>query len=173
MTAKVIPLGAPGQQRYFAPAAETTARHDGWMMVQIHDAGVMKFISKELDEASAYALVAEVYRSGKWEYLLAGALVEQGTPWTPENAVVNAEWFAGLTDPASKRALQEAFIPALAGFFLRAMPSSAPSPSVLETNGTTATASRRKPRKRANGAAPSTEAGDLVPAGSGSDARGS
>jgi hypothetical protein len=124
---KVIPLGAAGAKRNFVPAAETTARHDGWMMVQMADAGVLKFIGRELTASVAQDLIIEVLRSGKREHLLAGALVEQDTPWTPERAIANAEWFASLTDAESKAALGDAFLPCLAGFFLNAMPSLAGS----------------------------------------------
>jgi hypothetical protein len=165
MTA-VIPLGAPGAKRYFTPAAETTARQDGWIMVQVVEAGVLKFAGKPMTEELARDLVHEVLKSGKQEYLLAGLLVEQGVKWTPDAAAANAEWFADLSDPESKAALRSQFIPLLAGFFLDATSSSAPSPSVSGT--------RTAPRKKAaNGGKRSTRSEVPVPAVIGSDAPGS
>jgi len=163
---QVIPLGAPEAKRYFAPAAETTARQDGWVMVQIADAGIAKFVGKELNESVAFDLVIEVLRSGKWESLLAGLLVEQGVPWTPENAAANAEWFAGLTDAESKQALRETLVPTLAHFFLGALPSSMPSRNASPSTGNR----RRRRTASATGGAPSTAPAEPALAGNGSTA---
>src|SRR5215213_860285 len=116
---KVLALGG----RYFQPAEHTTARQDGWMQVQIADAGLLAFMGKTLDETVARDLVIAVLRSGKREHLLAGALVEADVAWTPKNADENAEYFANLSDPEAKAALDDAFVPTLAGFFLGALPS--------------------------------------------------
>lgn len=129
--AKVIALGGEGAKKYFAPATETTARHDGWLMVQIADAGIMKYIGQELTLDGARDLWLDLLRSGKRELLLAGLLVEQDTTWTPAKALEIAEWFASLTDAESKTTLQAQLMPLLAGFFLSAMPSSAPSLNAL------------------------------------------
>jgi hypothetical protein len=167
MSSQVIPLGAPGAKRYFAPAADTTARHDGWLMVQLADAGVTRFAGKELTEHTATELVVEVLRSGKWELILAGMLVEQDVPWTPENAAANAEWFASLTDTESKQALRNLFLPTLAGFFLGAMPSLGRSPSVSVTRTTSASPTPE------NGASPSIAFEAPALEASGSDVPGS
>jgi hypothetical protein len=81
-------------------------------------------------------------------------------PWTPATAEQNAEYFAALTDPESKQALDDAFVPTLAGFFLGAPPSSEPSPNASEK---TATPSRGR-RKRGKA---STATADPAPADSG------
>lgn len=165
---KVIPLGPAGAKRYFAPAAETTARQDGWLMVQMADAGILDWAGKELTAQSARKLVVEVLRSGKRELLLAGLLVEhehgRPVPWTPQRAEETAEWFASLTDVESKRALQDQFLPVLAGFFLSA-PSS--SPRSRSASGARA---RRPGRKAATGAARSTNDAAPGPVASGEPA---
>jgi hypothetical protein len=146
--AQVIALGGSGAKRYFAPAAETTARQDGWLMVQVADAGIAKAIGKGLkDETESLSVVIEILRSGKWEYLLAGILVERDVPWTPETAEANAEWFAGLTDPESKQAIRDNLMPLLAAFFLNAPLSSMPSP-----NASTKTGSRKASHRPKSGA---------------------
>jgi hypothetical protein len=133
--------------RYFQPAELTTARQDGWAMAQMLDAGIQKFMGKRLDEdeATAVALVAQVFRSGKVGHILAAALVEIGEKWTPESAEKNAEFFAEITDPADKRTLEAAFLPTLAGFFLDGGTSSVGSPSA----SVDAAVPKRGPRKRA------------------------
>jgi hypothetical protein len=143
--AKIIKLGAG---RFFAPAEQTTARQDGWITVQAADAGITRFIGRTLDEHTAVDLVIQVLRSGKREHILAGVLVEQDVKWTPETAEQNAEFFAEITDPEAKAALADAFIPALAGFFLSGAESSTDSPSA-STATTPAPRSARTPRKSA------------------------
>jgi hypothetical protein len=155
---KVLKLG----DRWFQPAEQTTARQDGWMQVQIADAGLLKFVNKQLDEETARELVVSVLRSGKREHLLAGALVEPDVPWSVATAEQNAEYFANLTDPESKAALDEAFVPTLAGFFLGAPPSSPPSPNASAEAGA-APRERRKRGKR------STESAVPAPAASGAE----
>lgn len=138
---RVIDLGG----RYFQPAEVTTARQDGWVMVQVAEAGLDKFAGKTLDESIAHEVVMQSFRSGRMFHLLAGMLVECDVKWTPAIAEQNAEYFAEITDPASKAAMQDAFVGVLLGFFLSAPTSSAPSPSV----STEAAPARRPRRKRA------------------------
>ena len=123
--ARVIDLGG----RYFAPAEVTSARHDGWVMVQVAEAGLDKLVSAKTDDTTVRDLVLAAFRSGKMFHLLAGVLIEDGVKWTPNVAEQNAEYFAELTDPAGKRAMQDAFVEVLLGFFRAAPNSSAPSPS--------------------------------------------
>jgi hypothetical protein len=149
--ARVIDLGG----RYFQPAEVTTARQDGWVMVQVAEAGLDKFAGKKLDEDIAHEVIVQAFRSGKMFHLLAGMLVECDVKWTPAIAEQNAEYLAELTDPASKRAIEDAFVEVLVGFFLSAPISSAPSPSV----STEAAPARRPRRKRAR---PSTKAAMVV-----------
>lgn len=160
---KVIKLGT----RWFQPAEQTTARQDGWMQVQIADAGLLRFVGKTLDEETARELVITVLRSGKREHLLAGALVEADVPWTPQVAEQNAEYFANLTDPESKAALDEAFVPTLAGFFLGAPPSSVPSPNASAAAATPSRGRRKRDKPSTAIAAPApADSGAALPASS-------
>lgn len=124
--AKVIDVGG----RYFTPATETSARQDGWLLVQASDAGIMAFAEQVLDEKVAQQLIVQILRSGKRGHLLAGVLVEPEHPWTPQNAEANAEYFESITDPAAKAALWDALLPTLVDFFRNAPLSSADSRTV-------------------------------------------
>ena len=143
---KVIDVGG----RYFHPATETSARQDGWLLVQAADAGIMEFAEQTLNEQVARRLLIQILRSGKRGHLLAGVLVEPNVPWTPENAAANAEYFESITDPTAKAALWDALLPTLVDFFQNAPSSSADLRTV-----STATAARGKRRPK-QPVAPST-----------------
>lgn len=143
--AKVIKLG---EGKYFAPAEQTTARQDGWIIGQCGDAGITKFIGKTMDESTMVDLVVQLYRSGKREHILAGLLVEQGEKWSPESAERNADYFANLTDREAKAALSEALIPLLGDFFLNGLGLSTGSPSASSPTAAD-TPSAPTPRSRA------------------------
>lgn len=100
------------------------------MVAQAIDAGVMGFAGKALDESAAMQLTASIFRSGKLEHLLAGALVEDGKKWTAKDADANAEAFGELTDPIEKQQMLNGIVEVLAHFFRSAPLSSTPSPSV-------------------------------------------
>lgn len=159
---RVIPLGG----KYFVPTEHTTARQDGWMVVQMADAGLDQFAGRTLDEATSRDLVLAALRSGKTWHLLAGLLVESGKAWTPQIAEENAAFFAELSDLESKRAMDEAFLGLLAGFFFNAPTSSALSPSASTATGTTS------PTPPSDGA-PSIDLAGPAPAATGGSAQGS
>jgi len=160
--AKLIKLG---EGRFFAPAEQTTARQDGWVIGQCGDAGITKFVGKPLDEQTMIELVVQVYRSGKREHILAGLLVEHGERWTPEAAEKNAEFFANLTDREAKAALSEALVPALADFFLTGLGLSTDSPSVSTPAPSSAPKRRTSAKRSTKSAAPDPAApGEASPA---------
>ena len=113
----------------FSAPEQTTARQDAYMIAQAIDAGVMGFAGKALDEDAALKLSASILRSGKLEYLLAGALVEDGKRWAAKDADANAEMFGELTDPESKQQMLTGIVEVLSHFFRSAPLSSTPSPS--------------------------------------------
>ena len=57
--ARVIDLGG----RYFAPAEVTSARHDGWVMVQAAEAGLDKLVTAKAD-VTVRDLVLAAFRTG-------------------------------------------------------------------------------------------------------------
>jgi hypothetical protein len=126
---RVIPLGG----RFFAPAEQTTSRQDGWIMVQLEDAGILALISKGADAFAdgsvVRTLIVQAMRSGKYHAIIAGLLVEDKEPWTAESATKNGEFFAELTSPEDKQELSKIFEGMLTAFFLNGGRSSTPSPT--------------------------------------------
>jgi hypothetical protein len=150
--------------RIFSAPELTTARQDAYLMAQAIDAGVLGFAGKKLDDDTAITLTSSILRSGKLEYLLAGALVEdvdgELRKWTAKTADANAEYFGELTDPDAKAQMITGIVEVLVGFFRGALPSSSASPSV----STTAAASPPAP---STSDAPATESAAPVPAATG------
>lgn len=134
---KVYPLGG----RVFRLAEQTTGRQDGWVMVQMEDAGILKLAATSglSDEEAARAVMVQAFRTEKFFAILAGALVEDGVPWSVESATANAEFFANLSDPEQKQMLLVNFVEIIASFFLLAGKRSSPSP--------TSSTKERKPGK--------------------------
>ena len=149
--------------KYFVPTEHTTARQDGWVVVQMAEAGLDRFAGRTLDADTSRELTLAALRSGKTWHLLAGFLVESGKKWTPEAAEETAAFLADITDPESKRLMDDAFIGLLAGFFFTGPTSSAPSPSASAATGET---SPTPP----SGGAPSIDLAGPAPAATGGSA---
>lgn len=96
--------------RTFKITEATTSRQDMWVMTRLDRAG-LEAISQtyntpeKLDEM-AVKLVEEAYEKGLLYEILAGILVEEGVKWTQESAKANAEYFADLSNPGDKAAIQ-------------------------------------------------------------------
>jgi hypothetical protein len=157
---QVYPLGG----RIFAPAEQTTSRQDGWVMVQLEDAGVLALLTAGVDETGLRRLIVEAIRSGKYHAIIAGLLIEVDTKWTPDAAVKNAEFFADLTDAEEKRVLGLVFEGVLAAFFLSGGRSLTPSPTASRTDAPDNSANGHKPARRSTGKR--AAAGPTAPAGS-------
>lgn len=126
---RVFPFGEPENLRFFGPAEQTTSRQDGWLIVQLEDAGIFALANGPglSDEKAARAVMAQAHRSGLYHKILAGLFVEDGKKWTVKEAEANAEFFADVTDPDQKEILMASFVGALKGFFSKEESSSPPS----------------------------------------------
>jgi hypothetical protein len=113
--------------RVLRPAAVTTFEQDAYMVGEVRSAGLDGIGS--MDPAD---VVARVMGSGRVPYLLAGALEEQGVPWSRAWADETARRIATTTDPDSKAALLGAVAEVIVGFFVAAGRSFAISPSASE-----------------------------------------
>jgi hypothetical protein len=142
--ARVIPLGG----RFFASAEQTTSRQDGWIMVQLEDAGILALLAKgtgALDDASVLrGVIVQAMRSGKYHAIIAGLLVEDREKWTPDAAAENGEFFAELTSADDKQALASVFEGMLTAFFLNGVRSSTPSPTASAPSPGTPPRSKRR-----------------------------
>ena len=110
--------------RTFSVPEHSTARQDAYMVGVAIEAGVMAYAGKTLDDDTANQLTATIFRSGKMENLLAGALVEDDVKWSVKAADANAEFFAELTDPADKQQILTSLVEVLTSFFRSAPLSS-------------------------------------------------
>ena len=167
---RILGAGVTLAGRTFRALGVTTFEHDAFMMQALTEANLLSTLQRfdparqELGDATA-AIIVQCFRTGKLFDLLGGVLVEDGTTWTPQTAATAARFFAGLTDPADKDAL-EAVIPfVLLRFFLRAGASWKASlrystSSDARARGEWAPASDRSgaTRRDASSAAPSTSA---------------
>jgi len=106
---------------------DLSAAQDDYLIGHLRLAGAMGVLAPTATGAApapeerAEALLTQILVSGRAAYVLAGCLTEirEGAPvpWTAEEANRNALWFAGLTDPDAKRALRDALIGFVLGFF--------------------------------------------------------
>ena len=154
---RVLVFGGAEKGRLFAPAEQTTSRQDGWVMVQLEDAGILKLLTQGAkafaDEDAVRRIIAQALRSGKYHHIVAGLLVEDGTKWTPAGAEQNAEYFADVTDPDEKKQIADTFEAMLLSFFQHGAPSLTPSTTVSETTADAPTPIKRGRRSTATRAA--------------------
>jgi hypothetical protein len=118
--------------RTFRPCASTTFEQDIWIMSMLRDAGIMKAgesfqPGKEDLSEIATAVVMQAFTSGKLFEILAGTLEEIGVVWSIPTARANAQFFAQLTAPEDKAALNGSIVGALMGFFISGALSSVTS----------------------------------------------
>lgn len=109
--------------RVFGHARETTFEQDAYLMSLVWEIKLHETITAGGD------VVGAVLRSGQVCRFLAGALVEDGVPWSSVSATQAAEHFAQLRAPDEKATLHAALQGLLLGFFGAGGPSSASSPT--------------------------------------------
>lgn len=143
MATKVMVLGG----RVFAPAEGTTFDQDGYLQAVLYTHRLHDTIEAGGD------LLGAVLASGAASPLLAGLLVEDGQPWTPEGAKANRAFFGALTDPGEKAQLSGMLETLLLDFFVvagKSSPASPPSSAI----GATTTTSTTSPTTTATPSAP-------------------
>lgn len=140
------------------------------MNVRARAAGLHELLATA-GTANAMAVLERVVRSGYTTELLAGALVEDGVPWTRERATETASFFAALTDPADKAVLRESIVQFIVGFFLPALRLSRTSPNSSARPDDRTTPSQTPRRSRSAGANPRTEAARTSASGTRSSER--
>lgn len=155
--------------RVFTLAEQTTSRQDGWVMVQLEDAGILGLLTQGVkafeDDGAMRSVIAQAIRSNKYHHIAAGLLVEVDKKWTPADAEQNAEFFAELTAPDDKRQIAAAFEGLLLGFFQNAVQSSKPSPTSSPTTNRSAASLKRRTRGKRS-TATRAAAGPSAPDGS-------
>jgi len=137
------------------PPGQATFAHDLYVNEILIAIGLDDLASADLAGASGAKVAAQlfqkVYRSGRAFDLMAALLVEAGTTWSAASCVDRVRAFAGTTNPATKRALADAFAAVLLGFWLTARGSLSNSPTFSMRATTTPSASAA--RETANGGA--------------------
>ncbi len=95
---------------------------DLYIMEQVTEAGLVQLGVPQLDPEgnlplAIQRLIIRAYQSGALFKLMGALLTEEGTEWTKESALANAELFRKTRDPESKRSLQPAMIQSVVAFF--------------------------------------------------------
>jgi len=124
----------------YRPVSSTSFEQDLYAMQLVSEAGLTELAKsfendsdKNLEQV-ATRLVLQAFRSGKLFELLAAVLQGPGpTPWSIEQAQVNAKTFANLTDPKDKAALQGSLVGVILGFFVSGVVSLKISPRSSES----------------------------------------
>jgi hypothetical protein len=110
--------------RKFVAAQHTTFEQDLYLMDRIRSAGVDKMPTSVSEEGeltdAAEELLYSAYRTGHLFEILAGLMVEVDVPWNKDEADLNAEFFAGLSNPEDKKALHGVMVGAVLSFFVGA-----------------------------------------------------
>lgn len=119
--------------RVFRISEQTTSRQDMWIMTRLNRAGLEAIAGtvnthEKLDEL-AVQLVQAAYTNGTLYEILGGILTEDGVKWSQDSAARNAEYFADLTDPADKAAIQGPMVSLLLMYFTTGLASEATSQS--------------------------------------------
>jgi len=144
------------------PPEQATFAHDLYVNEILIAIGLDDLATADLAGAAGAKIAAQlfqkVYRSGRAFDLMAALLVEAGTMWSAASCVDRVRAFAGTTNPATKRALADAFAAVLLGFWLTARGSLSTSPTFSVRPTTTAepattTPSASAAREAVNGGA--------------------
>jgi hypothetical protein len=111
-----------------------TAAQDDYILGQLRLSGALEVLSgadgkERTKEAQAQELLTRVLVSGRAQHILAGCLTEEGKRWTRAEADRNASIFAEITDPDEKKAMRDAIVRLVIGFFSFGSRSSETSPS--------------------------------------------
>lgn len=145
--------------RTFRPATTTTWDQDGYMTAEAVAAGVASL-------TDPVQFVGALMGSPRRAHLLAGAMCEDGKPWSRAWAAEAAALFAACTDAEAKRQLTDVTAEVIVGFLIgdrrswRTSPTSstgAESPPATSTAAGTSTAdsATEGPETSASGATPS------------------
>lgn len=115
--------------RGFVEVVGSTALHDDFATVLIHDAGLAGFKLEpgESDFDAGVRLTIGVLRSGLTDLILGTLLVPEGVPtqnWNEAIARDTAKFLGALTDPADKSARNAALAEVLGPFWALAIDSS-------------------------------------------------
>ena len=121
-TPQVVTIGG----RSFMAVQEGTLRHDLHYMELVSKMGLqsLQMRTEEAPEEYAVRLLGELVRAGAVLEMLGTLLLPVGKrpdEWTPAMAAETADFFAGLTNPADKAAVQGQVITLLLDFFERGM----------------------------------------------------
>lgn len=129
-----------GGRAYCSAATQTTIQQDARTMALLRKSPALQRAIDGDGDLLAALLDADPAQ------FVAQLLVEDGATWTPAGAARNAEFFNGLTDPASKAQFFDALTQLLADFFALGGSSSTASPTFSEPNP--ASPVKRRPRRR-------------------------
>lgn len=113
--------------RVFHMTDGTTSSQDMWVMTRLDRAGLESIAAthntpEQLDTL-AIKLIEAAYENGTLYEILAGMYVEAGVPWTRENAIANAQYFANLRASQDKTALQGSVASILLMYFVSGLAS--------------------------------------------------
>jgi hypothetical protein len=109
---------------------ELPAAQDHYLIGQLRLAGCIDFLMNAKGgtaEEVAEGLLTRLLVSGHASQVLAGCLTEDGKKWSVASAEANAEMFDQVKDPESKRAMRDALLCFVLGFFQYAIASVATS----------------------------------------------
>lgn len=125
-TTEVITIGG---RHFHGITQELPAAQDHYLIGQLRLAGALELIgnSKADPEDASVALLTQLLVSGRAHHVLAGCLTEEGKAWNVEEARHNATLFAETRDDADKRAMRDALLGLVLGFFQYATASVATS----------------------------------------------
>jgi hypothetical protein len=108
---------------------ELPAAQDHYLVGQLRLAGCLDFLInvKGTPEEAAEGLLTQLLVSGRASQVLSGCLTEQGKKWSVSSAEANADMFDQVKDAESKRAMRDALLGFVLGFFRYATASVATS----------------------------------------------
>lgn len=138
---KALDVIVIGGRKFNGVAQELTAAQDHYLVGQLRLAGALQIIANKPEksrkkseaeknteaEKAAEALLTTILLSGRTSAILSGCLTEEGKKWTLVEAERNALAFDDVTDGESKRAMREALLGFVLGFFRYATASVATS----------------------------------------------
>jgi hypothetical protein len=118
-----------------------SAAQDDYILGHLRRSGAMEILTeadgkKRPDEKRAELMLTAILLAGETHHIVAGCVTEVGKKWTREEAIRNAEAFAGLTDSEEKRQMRMLIIHLVIAFFglgARSQAISASSSSPTET----------------------------------------
>lgn len=123
-------------RRFHGVTQELSALQDQYLIGQLRLAGALEVLTVKVHktaavgpssvlpgveladpEQTAASLLTQIMISGRASHVLAGCLTEEGKSWTVGEAERNAALFAGITSSEDKRAMTDALLGFVLGFF--------------------------------------------------------